>query len=102
MRSRRPANWGQYVARPIPKTPTRARGAGRDSRPVRSMSELVVVIDSEVELVDVVLVERRQRAEHDLAVRADLVLAQPPGGERLARLAGDAPGDQGGCGLARE
>src|SRR3954447_26388529 len=61
------------------------------------MSELARVIepaDSEVELVDVLLVERRQRAEHDLAVRADLVLAQPAGGERLARLAGDPPGDE--------
>src|SRR3954454_9561128 len=69
------------------------------------MSELVCVIesvDSEVELVDVLLVERRQRAEHDLAVRADLVLAQPAGGERLARLAGDPPRDERRGGLAGE
>ena len=46
----------------------------------------------EVEVVDVVLVERRQRAEHDLAVGADRVLAEPAGLERLALLAGDAPG----------
>jgi hypothetical protein len=25
-----PSNWGQYVARPMPNTPTRARSAGRD------------------------------------------------------------------------
>src|SRR3954454_7295921 len=69
------------------------------------MSELICVIESvdlEVELVDVPLVERRQRAEHDLAVRADLVLAQPAGGERLARLAGDASGDERRGGLAGE
>src|SRR3954454_10090109 len=54
------------------------------------MSELVLVMRSEVEIADVLLVERRQRPEHDLPVRADRVLAEPAGGERLARLARDA------------
>src|SRR5215208_1885238 len=82
MRSRSPSNCGQYAASPIPKMPTRA------------------LIDSEVEVVDVLGVERRQRAEHDLAVGADRVLAEPPGLELLALLAGDPPGHQRGGGLA--
>src|SRR3954468_20708991 len=105
MRSRRPSNCGQWASRPIPRPPPRARGAGRASTAGRWMSELARVIepaDSEVELVDVLLAERRQRAEHDLAVRADLVLAQPAGGERLALLAGDAAGDERRRGLAGE
>src|SRR5918992_2512885 len=56
----------------------------------------------EVELVDVVLVEGRQRAEHNLAVGADRVLAEAPGGELLALLAGDAARDERGGGLAGE
>src|SRR4051812_36560281 len=69
------------------------------------MSELACVmnsVDLEVELRDVLLVERRQRAEDDLPVVADRVLPEAPGGERLARLAGDAPGDQRRRGLAGE
>src|SRR4051812_11527252 len=66
------------------------------------MSELVLVMRSEVELADVLLVERRQRAEHDLAVGADRVLAEPPGGERLARLARDAARRERRGGLAGE
>src|SRR3954451_17987685 len=42
----------------------------------------------EVEVVDVVGLERRQRAEHDLAVGADRVVAEATGGELLALLAG--------------
>src|SRR5262249_22703230 len=96
-----PSNCGQYASRPIPKTPTRARGADRASRPARSMSVPDWVIGGgssrggprlEGELPDVLLVERRQRPEHDLVVRADRVLAEAAGGERLARLAGDPPG----------
>ena len=47
-------------------------------------------------------VERRQRAEHDLTVGADRVLAEPPGLELLALLAGDPPGDERRGGLAGE
>src|SRR5919112_4028813 len=103
MRSRSPSNWAQYASRPIPKTPTRARGAGRGSRPARSMAELVVVMGRlEVELADVLLVERRQGPEHDLAVLADRVLAQAAGLELLARLAGDLARRERGCRVARE
>src|SRR3954465_13730992 len=56
----------------------------------------------EVELGDVLLVERRQRPEHDLAVRPDRVLAEAPRGERLPRLAGDAAGREGRGRLACE
>src|SRR3954463_9019400 len=112
MRSRRPSNCGQYASRPIPRTPTRARMRARPRRPVRSMSVPVWVIGRarssgsacrlEIELRDVLLVERRQRAEHDLAVRADRVLAEPAGRERLARLAGDAAGRERRGGLTGE
>src|SRR3954451_14637677 len=66
------------------------------------MSEPVCVIRLEIELADVLLVERRQRPEHDLAVGPDRVLAEAPGGERLARLAGDAAGRERRGGLAGE
>src|SRR5215207_459399 len=84
MRSRRPSNCGQYAASPIPNMPTLA------------------LIDSEVELVDVVLVERRERPEHDLAVGADRVLAEPTGLELLALRPGDPPGGERRGGLAGE
>src|ERR687886_740384 len=103
MRSSRPSNWAQYASSPMPNTPTRARRADRGRRAARSMPEVVCVIESaglEVELRDVLLVEGGQGPEHDLAVLADRVLAEPPGGERLARLAGDAPGHERGGGLA--
>src|ERR671914_1228107 len=87
----------------MPNTPTRARGPGRESMPAAGVRlSATVMATLEVELVDVVGVERRQRAEHDLAVGADRVLAQPPGGELLTLRAGDAPGDQRRRGLARE
>ena len=38
--------------------------------------------------------KRRQRPEHDLAVGADRVVAEPAGLELLALLAGDAAGDE--------
>src|SRR3954453_7690104 len=60
------------------------------------------LIDSEVEVVDVLSGERRQRAEDDLAVGADRVVAEPPGLELLALLAGYAPGDERRGGLAGE
>src|SRR5687768_11425391 len=101
MRSRRPANCGQYVSRPMPNTPTRARGPGRVAASAGWRSARVIC-DSEVELVDVVRVERGQRAEHDLSVRADRVLAQPPGLELLALGARDPAGHEGSGGLARE
>src|SRR3954447_8279647 len=66
------------------------------------MPTRALIADSEVEVVDVVLGERRQRAEHDLAVGADRVVAQPAGGELLALLAGDPPGDERRRGLAGE
>src|SRR4051812_16561796 len=50
----------------------------------------------EVELVDVRLVEARQRAEDDLAVLADGALAELAGLERLALGAGDLARDQRG------
>src|SRR4051812_39422156 len=50
------------------------------------------LIDSEVEVVDVLGGERGERAEDDLAVGADRVLAEPAGLELLALLAGDAAG----------
>src|SRR5262245_9141547 len=52
-------------------------------------------IDSEVEVVDVVLVELRRRAEDDLALLADRVLAEPARRELLALLAADLAGRQG-------
>src|SRR5215203_3248675 len=95
MRSLSPSNCGQYAARPMPNTPTRARCPGRVSVPVSGEEEFVTVnFVLEVELVDVALVERRQRAEHDLAVGADRVLAETPGLELLALLAADATGDE--------
>src|SRR3954468_17294738 len=106
MRSLSPSNCGQYAARPIPNTPTRARGwVGADSVSVPVTGEegsVTVNFVLEVELVDVALVERRQRAEHDLPVLADRVLAETPGLELLALLAADAPGHQRGGGLAGE
>src|SRR5436190_9788277 len=48
----------------------------------------------EVELVDVGLVEDLGRAEEDLAVLADRLLAEVPGLEGLALLAGDLAGAQ--------
>src|SRR3954468_18407587 len=106
MRSLSPSNCGQYAARPIPNTPTRARGrVGADSvsMPVSGEEESVTVnFVLEVELVDVALVERRERAEHDLAVGADRVLAETPGLELLALLAADATGHERRGGLAGE
>src|SRR3954471_3464843 len=52
----------------------------------------LIAFDSEVEVVDVLGGERRERAEDDLAVGADRVLAEPAGLELLALLAGDAAG----------
>src|SRR5215208_4560709 len=87
----------------MPNTPTRAEGPDRVSAPVSGEEESVTVTsDLEVELVDVALVERCQRAEHDLAVLADRVVAQPAGLELLALLAGDTPGDERRGGLAGE
>src|SRR5689334_8276272 len=57
---------------------------------------------SEVEVVDVVLVEDGRRAEDDLAVRADGPLAEPAGLELLALGAGDLPGGEGGRGVRGE
>src|SRR5918995_1001524 len=104
MRCLRPSNWGQYVARPIPNTPTRARCPGRGSAAAdgRVMSEAVIPRFLEIELVDVVLVEGRQRSEHDLTVGADRVLAETPRLELLALLAGDAAGHKRRRGLAGE
>src|SRR3954463_179471 len=103
MRSLSPSNCGQYAARPMPNTPTRARGPGRELAPVGAEEGSVTVnFVLEVELVDVALVERRQRAEDDLAVGADRVLAETPGLELLALLAADAPGHERGGGLAGE
>src|SRR3954449_12144435 len=106
MRSLSPSNCGQYAARPIPNTPTRARGrVGADSvwAPVSGEEESVTVnFVLEVELVDVALVERRQRAEHNLAVLADRVLAETPGLELLALLAADAARDERRRGLPGE
>src|SRR5688572_27512661 len=74
----------------MPNTPTRARGPRREVAAVAGGSACATVIGLlEVELVDVVLVERRQRAEHDLAVRADRVLAEAACLELLALGAGD-------------
>src|SRR3954454_24026630 len=90
----------------MPNTPTRARArVGANPAPVPVSGEeasVTVMFDSEVELVDVALVERRQRAEHDLAVLADRVLAETPGLELLALLAADAPGHERRGGLAGE
>src|SRR4051794_19192574 len=102
MRSLSPSNCGQYAARPMPNTPTRARGPGREPAPVSGEEEGSVTVNFalEVELVDVVLVERRQRAEDDLAIGADRVVAETAGLELLALLAGDAPGHERRGGLA--
>src|SRR5215203_4015879 len=88
----------------MPNTPTRAFGPGRAFVPVSGEEGSVTVIafDLEVEVVDVALVERCQRAEHDLAVLADRVVAQAARLELLALLAGDAPGHERGRGLAGE
>src|SRR5215218_26030 len=101
MRSLSPSNCGQYAARPMPNTPTRARGPDRELAPVSGEEGSVTVnFVLEVELVDVALVERRQRAQDDLAVGADRVLAETAGLELLALLAGDAPGHERRRGLA--
>src|SRR5215213_10051536 len=101
MRCLSPSNCGQYAAKPMPNTPTRARGPGRELTPVSGEEESVTVnFVLEVELVDVALVERRQRPEDDLAVGADRVLAEAAGLELLALLAGDAPGYERCRGLA--
>src|SRR3954468_860356 len=90
----------------MPNTPIRARGRSRPARPSAPVSgeegSVTVNFDSEVELVDVALVERRQRAEHDLAVLADRVLAETSGLELLPLLAADTPGHEHSGGLARE
>src|SRR5690242_13350218 len=54
---------------------------------------------SEVELVDVVGGELGRRAEDDLAVLADRVVAELAGGELVALLAGDLTGGQRGAGV---
>src|SRR3954469_575675 len=76
----------------MPNTPTRARGAGREAEGPGRAAGSLTVIDSEVEVVDVLRVEAGGRAEDDLAVGADRVLAEPAGLELLALLAGDAAG----------
>src|SRR3954470_21494041 len=86
----------------MPNTPTRARGAGREAEGPGRAAGSRTVIDSEVEVVDVLRVEAGGRPEDDLAVGADRVLAEPAGLELLALLAGDAPGHQRRGGLARE
>src|SRR5215218_5430222 len=88
----------------MPKTPTRARGAGRVSAAAGGRVLSVAVMSSflEIELVDVVLGECRQRPQHDLAVGADRVVAETARLELLALLAGDAAGDERRGGLAGE
>src|SRR4051794_34264392 len=88
----------------MPKTPTRARGAGRGSAVAggRVLSVAVMRGSLEIELVDVVLGEGRQRPEDDLTVGADRVVAETPGLELLALLAGDPAGDERGGRLAGE
>src|SRR3954451_20724254 len=90
----------------MPNTPTRARArVGANPAPVPVSGEeasVTVMFDSEVELVDVALVERRQRAEHDLAFVPDRVLAEPSGLDLLPLLAADSPGHERSASLARE
>src|SRR4051794_12642702 len=84
----------------MPNTPIRARGPDRVWVPVSGEEGSVTLnFVLEVELVDVALVECRQRAEHDLAVGADRVLAETSGLELLALLAADAPGHERRGGL---
>ena len=82
----------------MPNTPIRARGA--ESVGARSAHRRRTT--REVEVVNIALVECRQRAEHDLAVGGDLVVAEPPGLELLALRAGDAAGDERCGSLPRE
>src|SRR5215218_5003840 len=88
----------------MPSTPIRARTGPPAPRPLAGglMSTDATLRLLEVEVVDVVGAEGRQRPEHDLAVGADRVLAQAAGLELLALLAGDAARRQRGAGLARE
>src|SRR4051794_27598199 len=58
-----------------------SRNAGVPARPARPSCSL------EVELADVLLVEDERRPEEHGALRADLVLPELAGGERLAGLA---------------
>src|SRR5215213_8509102 len=88
----------------MPSTPIRAGGGPPAPRPLAGglMSTDVMRRLLEVVVVDVVGLEGRQRAEHDLAVGADRVLAETAGLELLALLAGDpARGERRG-GLAGE
>src|SRR5262245_34551154 len=98
--------------RALRRAPRRAAGSprcapsaprtGPSRPPARCRGPQRAPLPSEVELVDVVRLEGGQRAEHDLPVLADGVLAEPPGGELLALGAGDAPGLQRGGGLPGE
>src|SRR2546422_41598 len=80
----------------------RCRSRYSSSRSLRTLSrkQTRVITWSEVVGVDVARIEDRGRAQDDLSVGADRLLAQLPGGEGLALLAGDLPGGdrRGGVG----
>src|SRR4051794_3445498 len=95
-RIRRPPAWSCAVLRDLggvswwvcasPEAP-----AGAGSHPGRHRS----VVGSELELVDVRLVEDERVAEQDGVVRADGEVAELAGGELVALLAADVALDQG-------
>src|SRR3954463_10549979 len=88
----------------MPSTPIRAGCGPPAPRPPAGglMSTDVMRRLLEVEVVDVVGLEGRQRAEHDLAVGADRVVTETAGLELLTLLAGDPAGRQRGGRLAGE
>src|SRR5690349_15089830 len=88
----------------MPSTPIRARTGPPAPRPEAGglMWTDVTRRLLEVEVVDVVGLEGRQRAEHDLAVGADRVLAETAGLELLALLAGDPARGERRSGLTGE
>src|ERR671925_2416158 len=84
----------------MPNTPTRAGCPGREL--AAAGCDAAAVTTSEVEVVDVLLVEPRRRPEDHLALLADRLLAELAGLERLALGAGDPAGRERGGRVAGE